>query len=64
MKKKHKTSSWKGKNVWFWEEMVSTYLVFKKSPAAKVAIKLIAFILRNVLSIIVRKIFSYIFPNF
>lgn len=64
MKKKRKTSSWKEQNVRLWEKMVSTYLTLKSSPSAKLIFKLIALILRSILSIVVRKIFYYFFPNF
>lgn len=64
MMQKRKTSSWKEKNVQIWEKIVSTYDNLKSSPSAKLILKLIALILRSILSIIVRKIFLYLFPNF
>ena len=64
MKKQHATRTWKEKQVELWEKMVSTYLRIKSSPSAKLILKFVFLILRVILSIIVRKIFSYIFPNF
>ncbi len=64
MTKKSKTSSWKEQNVKLWEKMVSTYLTVKHSPSAKLILKFLFLILRVIISIVVRKIFFYFFPNF
>lgn len=64
MKKTRKTSSWKEKNVQLWGKMVSTYLALKSTPSTKLILKFITLILRVILSIVVRKIFLQIFPNF
>lgn len=62
--KKRKTSSWKEQKVQLWEKLVSTYLTIKSAPSVKLILKFIVLILRVILTIIVRKIFSYFFPNF
>lgn len=64
MKEKHKTSSWKEKHIQHWEKIASIYFAIKDSPSAKLILKFIILILRMILSIIVRRIFLYFFPNF
>lgn len=64
MTTKRKTNSWKEQYVQLWGKMVSTYLALKSSPSIRLIFKFISLILRVILSIVVRKIFSYFFPNF
>lgn len=64
MLKMRKINSWKERNIKRWEKIVSTYLSIKKHPSARLIFKLIQLILNQLLSIIIKKVFLNLFPNF
>lgn len=63
MKKRHTTSKWKGELFNRWEKMTSTYFALKESPSIRLILKFVLLLLRITLSIVVKKVIKYFFPN-
>ncbi|MGI6012511.1 MAG: hypothetical protein ACOX8H_13650 [Ruminococcus sp.] len=63
MRKKPKTDSWKEKNVRLWKKMADAYCKVKVSPSVKRVLRFAGLILRIVLSVMIRKIFLFFFPD-
>ena len=57
-------NSWKEKNVKLWEKVADTYLAIKSSPSIKLVIRVIFFIIKIIFSMIIKKFFSNILPEF
>lgn len=57
------TSTWKERMVQLWEKTVSTYEALKNNPSLSLILKLVFFIVKMLLSIILRKLFTNLFPN-